>query len=483
MNKLKLTSSLAALMMCAPWHVHAQSPIIADFDSNAEVEEFKIFPAKEPRQINVHFDGRIYKDSPGNAAVSYYQALLLFTQNNDSGDKSSDDREKVSDWIQKNPDEVNWDEVENHLASYVASMRELLRGSKMTECDWNLPMKEQGYMTLLPHLAPMKNLGRLIILQAKLDFYRGNVEQALDCIGACFRIAQHIAKGGTLIEGLVANAVIQQAIQALEEFMQSPDCPNLYWPLTQLSSPLLDTKDSMRWEMSAEILFDPADLRKGPKHYSTEAWRKLVDKFYSLMGDAGRDEFTRDWLSTGVGLVNYPHAKKLLLDVGFTQNEVDSMPVSEALIRQAWEEITHTRDERMKWYGLPYWQNYKALGELDEGLGFMDKADLFSIINRMLIPALSKAQQKFVMLDQKIAMLRAIEACRMQLAETPDQPLSEWPDVAIDFAAPIDPGTGSPILIRSVGDFTELQTYLPVYNEAPKTRLIRLKSGSHTDEE
>jgi hypothetical protein len=483
MNKIKLPSALVVLLICGPWHLYAQAPIIAEFDSNAEVEEFKIFPAKEPRQINIHFEGRIYKDSPGNAAVSYYQALLLFTQNNDSGDKASDNLDKVSNWIQQSPGEVDWDEVEKHLAPYGACMRELFRGTKMTECDWNLPLKEQGFQTLLPHLSSIRNLGRLLILQSKLDFFRGNMQGALDSTGAGFRLAQHIAQGDTLIEGLVAIAVLHQTIQSLETLIQSPECPNLYWSLTQLPSPLLDIRDSMRYEMLAELLFDSTDLQKGPKKFSTDAWRKLVDKFYSLMGDAGRDEFSRDWLSTGVGIVNYPHAKRLLLDVGFTQNEVDSMPVSEALIRQAWEEITHTRDERMKWYGLPYWQNYKALGELDEGNEFLEKADLFSIINRMLIPALSKAQQKFVMLDQKIVMLRAIEACRMQLAMTPDQPLSEWPDVAVHFASPIDPGTGSPILIRSAGDFTELQTYLPVYDEAPKTRLISLKRGSQTDEE
>jgi len=212
-------------------------------------------------------------------------------------------------------------------------------------------------------------------------------------------------------------------------------------------------------------------------NYHTEA-RELVAKFYSLIGASEQNDLTKDWLSTGIGLVNYPHAKQLLLELGYTQSEVESMPVLEALIRQAWDLITHTRDERMKWYGLPYWQNYKALGELDEGLNFLNKSDLFSIMNRMLIPALSKAQIKFVTLDQKFTMLRAIEACRMQLALNPEQPLTEWPDVAVHFAAPIDPGTGSPILIRSFEGFTELQTYAPTFNKEPKVRRIRLNIQS-----
>lgn len=184
--------------------------------------------------------------------------------------------------------------------------------------------------------------------------------------------------------------------------------------------------------------------------------------------------FATEWTATGIGLMNYPFAKQHLVETGFSEEDVQAMPVPEVLMRHAWDRITHTRDQHIKWYTLPYWQNYMALYQLEKEIQRDVDGDLFGIMNRLLIPALSKAQQKFVKLDQKIAMIRAIEACRIHMSVSSEEALGSWPVTPVNFAGPMDPGTGMPILIRENNGATEIQTYFPYPDKEAEIRLIRV---------
>src|SRR5262249_15831824 len=52
----------------------------------------------------------------------------------------------------------------------------------------------------------------------------------------------------TLIGYLVGVTIASQAMDVLEEFIQQPDAPNLFWALTDLPSPLISMRNSMAGE-------------------------------------------------------------------------------------------------------------------------------------------------------------------------------------------------------------------------------------------
>jgi hypothetical protein len=461
---------LTALLLSQGGGLFAQGQILAEFDDSKEPEVFHISPASEERQMGRFFDGTLKTDQPGNAAAHYYKALLIFK------DREQDPEidEKVSNWVSNGLEKEEVDEALALVDERRLEINEIIRASEIGPCDWDHPIREEGFGLLLPHLSGLKGLSKWLLLDARIAAAQENYESSLESLGALFRMSQHIAEGGTLIEGLVAIAITSMALNQMESLIQQPGCPSLYWSLTELPSPFLDVKKSMKWEMMAEMFFDSTELRKGPQSFSLEKWRNTINQFVMQTNGAVPMPFQTEWAATSVGLMNYPFAKKHLVEIGFSKEEVNAMPVPEALLRHAWDEITYTRDQRIKWYSLPYWQSYKALYELEEGMQNEFDGDLFGVMNRLLIPALTKAQQKFVKLDQKIAMLRAIEACRIQLNISRDDPFGAWPVAPVHFAAPVDPGTGMPILVREKDGATELQTFFPYPDKAAETRLIRI---------
>src|SRR5204862_866777 len=54
-----------------------------------------------------------------------------------------------------------------------------------------------------------------------------------------FAMSRHMGEHPTIIGALVGIAIASIAIGPLEEMLEQPGCPNLYWALTNLPSPLV----------------------------------------------------------------------------------------------------------------------------------------------------------------------------------------------------------------------------------------------------
>ena len=61
-------------------------------------------------------------------------------------------------------------------------------------------------------------------------------------------LSRHLGEHPTLIADLVGIALATIAIGPLEEMLQQPGCPNLYWALTDLPTPFIDLRKGMRGE-------------------------------------------------------------------------------------------------------------------------------------------------------------------------------------------------------------------------------------------
>src|SRR5213079_1627925 len=60
--------------------------------------------------------------------------------------------------------------------------------------------------------------------------------------------ARHLGEHPTLIGGLVGVAVAGMTVEPLEEMIGQPGCPNLYWALTNLPVPLVDSRKGIEAE-------------------------------------------------------------------------------------------------------------------------------------------------------------------------------------------------------------------------------------------
>jgi hypothetical protein len=155
-----------------------------------------------------------------NAALRYWMAFAELK------DTSAD--KVTTDLLGKTiSGEAAWDE--NKLGPIVDANMEsigiLQRATKLPECDWGLEYN-LGPSTPIPFTQmSARALGRLNTLYGIRLAAKGDTQKAVDTWLAGIQFSQHLAKGGSLLATLVANAVLSSDLRALTKAAQggTPD--------------------------------------------------------------------------------------------------------------------------------------------------------------------------------------------------------------------------------------------------------------------
>jgi hypothetical protein len=151
-----------------------------------------------------------------NAALRYWMA---FAELHDTdADKS------IADLLGKTMSgEGAWDETK--LGPIVdvnmESIGIMQRAAKLPECDWGLEYS-LGPRTPIPFLQmSARALGRLNTLYGMRLAAKGDTQKAVDTWLAGIRFSQHLARGGSLLATLVANAALADELRPLTKAAQS----------------------------------------------------------------------------------------------------------------------------------------------------------------------------------------------------------------------------------------------------------------------
>ncbi len=94
------------------------------------------------------------------------------------------------------------------------ALRLIRKGAESTvDCDWGLPM-EDGPLMLMPHLAKIREMSSLAIVQAESLFAQGKVKEGTEWLLTAHRMARHSGVGDILICNLVQFAIETNALRA-----------------------------------------------------------------------------------------------------------------------------------------------------------------------------------------------------------------------------------------------------------------------------
>jgi hypothetical protein len=109
-----------------------------------------------------------------------------------------------------------WDEAQLGpiLDANSQSLEIMERASTLQSCDWGIEY-ELGPRAPIAHLARARVLGRLGVLSGMRLAARGQTPEAVDRWLASIRFSQHLARGGTLISLLSANAILLPSLRGL----------------------------------------------------------------------------------------------------------------------------------------------------------------------------------------------------------------------------------------------------------------------------
>jgi hypothetical protein len=403
--------------------------------------------------------------TPGNAALEYYRAFS-------------------PDWGWSNIRQPKtWETITNALQTPLKDLPSKnlgwLEGYRMLQhvdlasrreyVDWGRTerLRREGLNLLLPDVQSLRQIATLLAVRARLEIVKGRYDKAVYTLQSGFALARHVGDGIVLIEDLVGIAIAQLMLARVEEMIQQPDAPNLYWALTNLPRPFFDLRKALQGEklwLSGTL---PEVQSLETTRLTPEQQQKFIHAHAVIVGShlsGPEPNWNERLVETMLVLRVYPEAKEALIAAGRKREEVEALPTLQVVLIHAFHQYRRLQDDLYKWYGLPYWEAQPRIAEVDkrirqarnrlEGMPFID-----------LLPALQKVIAASIRTDRRIAILRCVEAIRLYAAAHDDK-LPATLDAISEVPIPIDPMTGKAFTYRVSGERATLSAPPPPGEQA-----------------
>ena len=95
-------------------------------------------------------------------------------------------------------------------------------------------------------LGPLQVLAAALQVRFRVEVAGRHFDDAVRTAKTMFALARHLGEHPTEVANLVGLWVAHLGLDTLEEMVQQPGCPNLYWALTDLPCPLVDLRKGVQ---------------------------------------------------------------------------------------------------------------------------------------------------------------------------------------------------------------------------------------------
>jgi hypothetical protein len=331
--------------------------------------------------------------------------------------------------------------------------------ARLDKPDWQilLRLKTDGISLLIPDVQGMRELANALKVRFRAEVAMGRFDDALRTAKTMFAMSRHLHESSLLISDLVGIAIAFVAIGPLEEMLEQPGCPNLYWALTNLPHPLVPLDKGLEGErvsIQAEFrdLSDSAPM-------SEEQLRKFkthVRLLFALAGAKGKkpDDLLRAWLEERTkDERRVSAARNRLVEVGYKEDLLRQFPAEQVIFLDEKREYEVRRDELMKLMALPPWEFERLFKQVEPNV--MPNKNKPALFADLLVPAVRKIHWAEWRLEQRFALLRHVEALRMYAAEHDGALPAHLSEVPVPL--PDDPFTGKPFRYELIGKTAHLR--------------------------
>jgi hypothetical protein len=340
--------------------------------------------------------------------------------------------------------------------------------ARLDNPDWQiiLKLRADGFETLLPDVQVMRTLARALAARFHAEIKSGQIDEAIRTAKTMFAMARHMGEHPTLIGELVGIAIAAIAINPLEEMLEQPDCPNLYWALTNLPAPFISCKTALEGERLTIWEFTRDFESTAPM--GAEKLKRIVERLDKLIGS--------DSQTVGPGGVRgylaarakdekkLDAARKRLVNWGLPEALLKTYPPDQVILFDEARELRARFDEMAKIMVFPPWQ-FEALAEK---AGALKREP--ALVADAFLPAQASVQQAQGRISQRIALLRHVEAVRMYAAEHNGALPAKLSEISVPL--PDDPFTGKPFRYELVGSTAHIRGTPP--KSAQDNRFLRV---------
>jgi hypothetical protein len=321
------------------------------------------------------------------------------------------------------------------------------RAARLDKPDWQIleKLKTDGFNLLLPDVQQMRALARALQVRFRSEVAQGRFDDAIRTAQTMFAMSRHMGEHPTLIGDLVGIAIGAIAINPLEEMLGQPGCPNLYWALTNLPVPLVPLRTGVEGERTI-VLAEFRDLDDARPMNPGQIAKFIAHMDMVLKDDpaAKLEKGLRGALDARIkDEATVAAARRRLADGGLPEDRLKRFPPEQVLLLDELREYEVRRDDVMKLMTLPFWQA-EALEARDAQV--KRPPALFA---EALVPAMTSVRRARVRIDQRIALLRHVEALRLHAAEHGGKLPAKLAEVSVPL--PDDPVTGKPFRYELIG--------------------------------
>jgi hypothetical protein len=322
------------------------------------------------------------------------------------------------------------------------ALRQADHAARLEYCDWNLlpQMREQGYMLLIPEIQQIRTLASALAVRCRGQIADKDFDGAIHSLKTIFALARHTGEHPTIISGLVGVAIAQIGCNLLEELIQQPNAPNLYWALTDLPATLVDNRRGVSADrmMSAGTLGDVLDPKRPWAPDEVPAAVKKLTELGVMLSEIPMDarKPAEVWMQGRLKDEAWiKAARKYLTDRGYPAEAVAKYPSEQALFFKLYAKARILRDEALKWMNVPYWQAEEGFAELMKAPTEMEDK-----IAQLLVLAVPKVRTAHARLEQRIGLLRVVEAIRLDGSKNSGKLPASLSELSVPV--PVDPVTG-----------------------------------------
>jgi hypothetical protein len=337
---------------------------------------------------------------------------------------------------------------------------DMKRAARFESCDWQLPLREGNFMMIgLPEVQQTRTYGRLLAAKARLEMAEGNYAQAVETLQTGFALARDIARGQTLVNSVVGVAIASQMTTQIEQYVQRPEAPNLYWALSALPRPLIDFRPGFETERNLLYLEFPELQDLDKKDLTPEQWTRLLDQHIEKwlkdgrFFDPGSLMSHADLSAATLAILGYPMARQHMIERGRREADVEAMPVAKVVLLYSVEVYQELADDEFILMFVPYAEGYKSYPEPK----FFSRHQEVIPFAAELLPAVGAAKRAETRMEWTVAHLRIFEALRIHAAAH-DGTLPDRLDDVSEVPIPRNPFDDKPFGYRRDGNRAMLTT-------------------------
>ncbi len=329
-----------------------------------------------------------------------------------------------------------------------SGLRQADYAARLETVDWQmLPiLRREGINALLPEVQQLRRLAAALKVRFRLEVAEKRFDDAVRTAKTMLALSRALGEHPTLIAALVGVAIANMAIGPIEEMIEQPGSPNLYWALTSLPDPLVELRKVMQGErlLMGKLLESFED----PSPQSAEQLDRLIQEldrtFKNQVDKFDAAKYVKKKVADSGQL---KAARQRLIDAGCDAKQVNAYLSEQVILADEYLTFLAERDELAKAILLPHYQMQTVLA------GHREKASEEGLFLG-LIPAIRKVKLIHSRLAQRLALLRVVESLRLHAAERGGFP-SKLDEVRVPL--PDDPVTGKPFQYRLEGGKAILQ--------------------------